>query len=222
MLGNVIFKDRKAAGQALAEALDAYRGRDDVLVLALPRGGVAVAFEVADYLQAPLDVLIVRKLGVPSQPELAMGAIASGGIRILNDEVVQMLHISQEAIERVARIEEAEVARREWQYRGDRAPQDVGDKIVILVDDGVATGSTMRAGIQALRKFAPARIVVAVPHGPVDTCEMLAEEADELVCLGMPEPYFAVGAWYSEFPQLSDEQVADLLMRASTGSGDSP
>ena len=219
MLGNVIFEDRKAAGRALARALSGYRGRDDVLVLALPRGGVAVAFEVAEYIHAPLDVLIVRKLGVPSQPELAMGAVASGGIRVMNEEVVRMLHIAPEVIERVAQAEAKEVARREQKYRGHQAPLPVKDRIVILVDDGVATGSTMRAGIQALRKLAPARLVVAVPHGPAQTCEVLAGEADELVCLETPEPYFAVGAWYGEFPQLSDEEVARFLASSRTGGG---
>jgi putative phosphoribosyl transferase len=209
-----IFNDRREAGRLLADALDRYRGRDDVLVLALPRGGLPVAFEVARSLGAPLDVLIVRKLGTPGQPELAMGAVASGGVRVLNDEVVSMLHIDEAAIQRVAEREEQELKRRELAYRGNHGLPDMRGLIVILVDDGLATGSTMRAGIRALRQLGPGKIVIAVPHGPPDTCETVRAEADELVCLEMPDPYLAVGCWYRSFPQLEDDEVRAYLQKA--------
>jgi len=209
----VPIRDRTSAGRALAEALKNYRGRDDVVVLALPRGGVPVASEVAGALGAQLDLMIVRKLGTPGQPELAMGAIASGGIRVLNDEIVSSLRISAEAINKVASREQQELERREQAYRGDRPRPAVEGKCIILIDDGVATGATMRAGIAALRRQRPARIIVAVPVAPFDTVELLRGEADEVVCLATPEPFFAIGRWYVEFPQLTDEEVREQLAR---------
>lgn len=210
-----IFLDRADAGRALGRALDAWRGRGDVIVLGLARGGVAVAFEVAESLGAPLDVFIVRKLGVPGQPELAMGAIASGGVRVLNPEVVRGLRISEADIDRVARDEEQELARRWRAYRGGLAPLAVTGKNVIVVDDGIATGSTMRAGVQALRKLGPARVIVAVPHAPPDAIDALSGDADEFVCLETPDPYFAVGCWYHDFRQVEDAEVRELLERAA-------
>lgn len=209
--GNRIFADRKAAGRALAQALTRFRGHQDVVVLALPRGGVPVAFEVADFLGAPLDVFIVRKLGVPGQPELAMGAIASGGGLVVNEDVVDALRIEPAAIDTVAKREAREILRREAAYRGDRPPINVMGKVVIVVDDGIATGATMRAGVRALRKLRPASIVIAVPHAPPDTCESLQDEADEIVCLEMPDPYIAVGRWYGNFPQITDAEVREFL-----------
>ncbi len=209
------FHDRVEAGRLLASELPQYAGRSDVLVLALPRGGVPVGYEVARALDAPLDVFVVRKLGVPGQPELAMGAIASGGIRVLNDEVVEMLGISSRAIEAVAVREQQELQRREQLYRGDRPAPELAGRVVILVDDGVATGSTMRAAVQALRKARASRTVVAVPVGAPETCRTLASEADEVVCTRMPEWFSAVGLWYEDFAQTSDEEVRDLLERAA-------
>jgi putative phosphoribosyl transferase len=184
------------------------------LVLALPRGGVPVGFEVAKALHAPLDVFIVRKLGVPGQEELAMGATATGKIRVLNEEVIRGLGIPDETVEAVAAVEERELERRERLYRGDRPAADVKDKPVILIDDGLATGSTMRAAIVALKRRHPARIVVAVPVAAA-TCDELRSEVDELVCAVTPEPFFSVGQWYENFSQTSDEEVQDLLKRAT-------
>jgi predicted phosphoribosyltransferase len=209
------FRDRFEAGRVLAEHLHKYANRPDVLVLALPRGGVPVGFEVARALNAPLDVFLVRKLGVPGHEELAMGAIASGGVRVLNDEVVNVLRIPEEVIDEVAAEEQRELERREREYRGDRPPPDVRGRVVILVDDGLATGSTMRAAVAALRKQHPARIVVAVPVGAPDTCAEFQDEADEVVCARSPEPFFAVGLWYADFSQTTDEEVHDLLRRAA-------
>lgn len=214
MLTNRIFADRREAGQELAKALAAYRGREDVVVLGLPRGGVPVAFEVAQFLGAPLDVLIVRKLGVPGHSELAMGAIAAGGVRLLNDEVVQALQIPMEQIERVVARERRELARRETAYRGERPPLELRGTVAVVVDDGMATGSTMRAAVQSLKMRGPARIVVAVPHAPADVVEALRELQVDVVCLEMPEPYFAVGSWYREFPQLEDAEVRSLMEKA--------
>jgi putative phosphoribosyl transferase len=211
----MLFRDRTEAGQILSNRLLAYANRSDVLVLALPRGGVPVAFEVARLLHAPLDVFLVRKLGVPGHEELAMGALASGGARVLNEEVVSGLHISEEVIATVAAREQEELARRERAYRGDRPAPEVRDRTVILVDDGLATGSTMRAAIAALRQQHPARIVVAVPVGAHDTCAELQTEADEAVCARTPEPFHAVGLWYDDFTQTTDEEVHDLLARAA-------
>ena len=186
-----------------------------MVVLALPRGGLPIGVEVAAALRAPLDVFVVRKLGVPQQPELAMGAIASGGVRVLNDDVVQVLNLTNEAIDRVAQIEQQELQRRERLYRGDRPFPKLEDQVVILVDDGLATGSTMRAAAQALRQQRPGKIVVAVPTGAAETCEDFSHEVDEIVCVIAPEAFQAVGSWYEEFPQISDEEVRDLLARSS-------
>ena len=210
------FRDRSEAGQLLAERLIAYAGRPDILVLALPRGGVPVAYEVARALGAPLDIFVVRKLGIPGHEELAMGAIASGGVRVLNDDVVQALHIPERVIEAVAARELRELERRERAYRGDRPAPDVRDRTVILVDDGLATGSTMRAAVAALRRLGPARIVVAVPTAAPSTCEEFRREADECICQITPEPFHAVGLWYQDFSQTTDDEVRDLLDRPTT------
>jgi len=209
------FLDRREAGRALARRLGAYAGRPDVLVLALPRGGVPVAFEVAKALRAPLDVFLVRKLGVPGQEELAMGAIATGGGVLLNDEVVQALGMPDEVIEEVAAAERQELRRREHLYRDGRPAPDVRGKTVILVDDGLATGSSMRAALRAIRRQGPARLVVAVPVGAMETCEELQAEADEVICARAPYPFYSVGQWYEDFTQTGDEEVHDLLGQAA-------
>jgi putative phosphoribosyl transferase len=213
------FRDRHDAGQVLAERLSHYRDRGDVLVLALPRGGVPVAFEVARALDAPLDVFLVRKLGVPGHEELAMGAIATGGVLVANQEVVDMLRIGTDLIDAVARREGQELLRRERLYRGGRPPPAVQGRVIILVDDGLATGSTMEAAVKALRQQQPSRIVVAVPIAPVDTCRALANEVDEIVCARTPEPFRAVGLWYADFSQTSDEEVRQLLDLARRAQG---
>src|SRR5438132_6420223 len=205
------FRDRHEAGRLLAEKLTAYAGRPEVIVLALPRGGVPVAYEVARALRAPLDIFLVRKLGLPGHEELAMGAVASGGIRVLNEEVVRALRIPEEVIDEVAAVELEELERRERLYRGDRPPPDVRGRTVILIDDGLATGSTMRAAIAALRQQHPARIVVAVPVGAPETCAEFQDEADEAICALTPEPFYAVGLWYGDFTQTTDKEVRDLL-----------
>lgn len=209
-----LFKNRIDAGRRLAARLNAYAHRTDVLVLGLPRGGVPVAFEVGQALDAPLDVFVVRKLGVPGHEELAMGAIASGGVRVLNDNVVGPLRIPNDVIEWVSARERAELERREQAYRGDRGALDVRGHTVILVDDGLATGSTLRAAIQALKKLQPARIVVAVPVAARSACLELRALVDEMVCVETPEPFGAVGLWYQDFTQTSDTEVHDLLARA--------
>jgi putative phosphoribosyl transferase len=208
------YLDRIDAGRALAGLLAKYAGRDDVIVLGLPRGGVPVAAEVARALHAPLDAFLVRKLGVPGHEELAMGAIASGGVRVLNDSVVQMLAIPGDAIDRVAEREGRELARRDRAFRGDRPLPDMSGKTVILVDDGLATGATMRAAVKALKAMNPARVVVAVPVGAAETCAQLREDA-EVVCAITPSPFHAVGAWYEEFGQTSDEEVQAALRAAA-------
>jgi putative phosphoribosyl transferase len=208
------FHDRSEAGRLLAEKLAAFADRPDVLVLALPRGGVPVGFEVARALRVPLDVFLVRKLGVPGREELAMGALASGGVRLLNEEVVRVLRISDKVIKAVAASEERELERRERAYRGDRPPPDVRGRTVILVDDGLATGTSMRAVIAALRRLEPARIVVAVPLAAATTCEEFRADNEEIVCVRTPEPFYAVGLWYEDFSQTSDEEVRDLLEKA--------
>jgi putative phosphoribosyl transferase len=205
------FADRHEAGAILATQLQAYKERNDLVVLGLPRGGVPVAFEVAMALGAPLDVFVVRKLGVPGHAELAMGAIASGGIRVLNDDVVAWYGLPPAAIEEVARVEQSELERREREYRNDQPLVDLTGKTVVLVDDGLATGSTMKAAVQAVRAKDPARIVVAVPVGARDTCRALATSADEVVCARMPEPFSAVGLWYRDFSQTTDAEVRELL-----------
>lgn len=208
------FDNRTQAGRLLGQALLHYAGREDIIVLALPRGGVPVAFEVVKAINAPLDLMLVRKLGTPGQEELAMGAIAPGEVRVLNPDIVHSLRISEEIIEAVAKRERKELDRRQRAYRGDRPPPQVQGRCVILVDDGLATGATMRTAIKAIRQQQPSRIVVAVPVAPADTVQTLREEADEVVCLATPEPFWAIGSWYREFPQTSDEEVKDLLERA--------
>jgi len=211
----MLFPDRTEAGRLLASRLMKYAGRPDVLVLGLPRGGIPVAFEVARELSVPLDVFLVRKLGVPGREELAMGAIATGGVKILNEDVVRALGISDEVIDEVAAAEQAELERRQRAYRGDRPAPKVRGRTVILIDDGLATGSTMRAAVASLRRQGPARIVVGVPVGAPGTCAELQEEADEVICARMPEPFYAVGFWYRDFSQTTDEEVHDLLERAA-------
>jgi len=207
------FRNRNEAGRLLAEKLTAYANRSDVLVLALPRGGVPVAYEVARRLGAPLDVFLVRKLGVPGYEELAMGAVATGGVRVLNDEIVRGLGISEHEIDAAAARELQELARRQRLYRGDRPLPDIAGRTVILVDDGLATGATMRAAIAAVRQQQPARIVIAVPTASPDTCEALKAEADDVVCAMTPEPFLAVGHWYEDFTQTTDDEVRELLAR---------
>jgi predicted phosphoribosyltransferase len=209
------FRDRTEAGRRLAEVLAPYAGRPNLLILALPRGGVPVAYEVARALHAPLDLLLVRKLGVPGHEELAMGAIASGGVRILSEDVISMLGIDDREISTVAAVEEEELARRERLYRDGRPPPDVRGRTVILVDDGLATGSTMRAAAAALKVQGPERLIVAVPVAPPETCEALAQEVDDVVCALSPEPFLSVGTWYQDFTQTSDGEVRDLLRRAA-------
>ncbi|MGB8702825.1 MAG: phosphoribosyltransferase [Thermosynechococcaceae cyanobacterium] len=205
------FRDRTEAGQQLATKLSAYAHRADVLVIGLPRGGVPVAAEVATALHAPLDICLVRKLGVPGHQELAMGAIASGGVRVLNDDLLDWLGISDQTIDEVAARELRELERRDHKYRGDRPPPDLRDRTVVLVDDGLATGSTMRAAIAAIRQQSPQRIVVAVPVGASETCEEIRRETDEVVCLRTPDPLYAIGLWYENFAQTTDEEVCKLL-----------
>jgi len=211
----LIYADRREAGALLAAELEQYRGRSDVVVLALPRGGVPVAYEVARALEAPLDVFVVRKLGAPGHRELAMGAIASGGVRVLNRDVIGWYGISPVAIEATAREELAELERRERAYREGRGALDIKGKIVILVDDGLATGSSMKAAVQAVRSRGPARIVVAVPVGAPQTCSELQELADEVVCGRTPDDFAAVGQWYADFSQTEDAEVRELLREAA-------
>jgi putative phosphoribosyl transferase len=213
------FRDRREAGRQLAEALAGYAGRPGVLVLALPRGGVPVGYEVAQALHAPLDVMLVRKLGVPGHEELAMGAIASGGVRIVSKDVVSTLGIAEREIAAVAAAEEEELARRERAYRDALPPPDVKGRSVILVDDGLATGSTMRAAAAALRAQGAKHLVVAVPVAPPETCEALRTEVDEVVCALEPEPFLAVGLWYEDFSQTTDDEVRELLHRAAEAHG---
>ena len=212
------FRDRTEAGRRLAEKLVEYADRPDVLVLALPRGGVPVGYEVAWALEAPLDVFVVRKLGVPGHEELAMGAIASGGALVFNEDVIQALKPPFRVVQAVAARELRELQRRERAYRGDRPAPDVRGRIVILVDDGLATGSTMRAAVAALRRLGPDLIVVAVPTAAPSACAELGLEADECICCIRPDPFYAVGTWYEDFSQTSDEEVRDLLERATAGT----
>ena len=205
------FADRREAGQELASRLRKYAGRDDSIVLALPRGGVPVAYEIAEALDAPLDIFVVRKLGMPGHPEFAMGAIASGGIRVLSDDVIRWYGISPAAIDAVAREELAELERREREYRRGRPMTDLRGRTAILVDDGLATGSTMRAAVQAVRALGPARVVVAVPVGAPSTCEEFTDITDETVCARTPEPFTAVGLWYRDFSETSDDEVRAAL-----------
>ncbi len=209
------YRDRREAGRVLATLLGEYAARDDVLVLALPRGGVPVAVEVAEALGAPLDLFLVRKLGVPGHEELAMGAIASGGTRTLNADVVQALHIPERVIDSVVASEKRELARRERLYRGARPLPEIEGKQVILVDDGLATGATMRAALQALRGHEPAAIIVAVPVAARASCELFQGEAEQVICALTPDPFQAVGLWYEDFSQTTDEEVRELLARAA-------
>jgi putative phosphoribosyl transferase len=207
------FINRKDAGQQLARHLGRYIDQTDVLVLGLPRGGIPVGAEIAKLLHAPLDVFLVRKLGVPGQEELAMGAIASGGVRVLNEEVIRQIGITSETIEQVTQIERAELKRREEAYRGDRPTLDARGKTVILVDDGLATGASMYAALLAIREQHPARIVVAVPVAAPETFHAFQALVDEMICALTPTPFYGVGAWYEDFSQVSDEQVRALLDR---------
>ena len=211
----MIFRDRTDAGKILAGHLGQYADRRDVVVLALPRGGVPVAFEVAEKLNAPLDVIIVQKLGTPGQEELAMGAIASGNVKILNHYVIEQLGISQAQIASAVAHEQKELQRRERFYRGDRPPIDVSGRIVILIDDGLATGSSMRAAAAAIRQRQPSQLVLAVPVASESTCAELKEEVDEVVCAVTPMAFYAVGQWYQEFSQTTDQEVRELLTRAA-------
>ena len=212
---NNSYQNRFESGRRLAAELSEYANRDDVVILALPRGGVPVAFEVARSLKAPLDIFLVRKLGLPGYEELAMGAIASGGVRVINDDVVRQFRISQHVMDAVAAEQERELQRREQMYRAGREPLEVSGKTVILIDDGLATGSTMRAAVQALRLMEAGVIVVAVPVGAADTCQILRGEADVVVCAQSPEDFTAVGRWYVDFTQTTDEEVCELLNRAA-------
>jgi putative phosphoribosyl transferase len=212
----MLFRDRTEAGQRLAENLTVYGNRADVLVVALPRGGVPVAFEVAQALHVRMDILVVRKLGVPGQEELAMGAITSGGIAVMNPAVIAMETISEETVHKVAKRELTEVARRERAYRGDRPLPIVEGCTVILVDDGLATGSSMHAAVRVIRQQSPARLVVAVPVAAEQTCQDFRDEVDEIVCAMTPQPFRAVGLWYDNFSQTTDEEVHDLLHKAWT------
>ena len=209
----MIFANRAEAGRSLAWRLERYANRDDVVVLGIPRGGVPVAFEVATALSAPLDVFLLRKLGVPGQEELAFGAIASGDVRVLDREILRTLSISPSEVERITARAEHELKRREIIYRGNQPPLSVAGKTVILVDDGIATGASLLAGIRALRQSRPANIVVAVPVAPPPVCERLAREVDEIVCVVTPEPFGAVGQFYDDFSQVEDEEVFQLLER---------
>ena len=211
------FRNRTEAGRLLAARLAAYSNRDDVTVLALPRGGVPVAFEVGLALKAPLDVFLVRKLGVPGHEELAMGAIATGSVRVLNADVVRHLHIPPRVIDSVAQAEQRELERRESLYRAGRPPSPLTGRILILVDDGLATGSTMLAAVEAVRRLNPARVIVAVPVAPRSTAREFKDRADDFVCVLSPEPFDGVGRWYDDFRQTSDEEVQDLLKRAVFG-----
>jgi putative phosphoribosyl transferase len=210
----MLFKDRADAGRQLSSRLRHFAGRSGVLVLALPRGGVPVGFEVARALMSPLDVLVVRKLGVPGQEELAMGAIASGGIHVINSDIVYALDISVQQVEEKVALEQRELERREHLYRGDRRAPEISGHTVILVDDGVATGSTMRVAIRAVRQQNPELLIVAVPVASNSVCQQLDEEADSVVCLNTAVDFYAVGQWYRSFTQTSDEEVRDLLDRA--------
>jgi predicted phosphoribosyltransferase len=209
------FRDRTEAGRILARELAGYAGRDGVVVLALPRGGVPVGYELAKALGAPLDVFVVRKIGVPGHEELAMGAIATGGVLVLDESLIRRLGLSERQVARVVAAEQRELERREAAYRGDREPPDVEGKTVILVDDGLATGSTMRAAALAARRHNPERVVVAVPVAAAETCDHFRDAVDDVVCVLTPAPFFAVGLWYEDFSQTTDEEVRELLARAA-------
>jgi putative phosphoribosyl transferase len=218
---NMIFHNRVEAGRLLAGKLKAYAGRKDVVVLGIPRGGVPVAFEVANALRTPLDIFLSRKLGVPWQEELAFGALATGGVRILDQDLVRELNLSEKEIERISKTVSAELERRQRVYRGSRPPLELEGETVLLIDDGIATGSSMRAAIQALRQMKPAKIVVAIPVAPPQTCKRLKSEVDELVSLYTPEFFFAIGQFYEDFSQVADEEVTELLRRSAPQAGPS-
>lgn len=209
------FANRTDAGRRLAKELQQYANRPDVIVLALPRGGVPIGYEVANALGVPLDVFVVRKIGLPWQEELAMGAVASGGVRVLDRNLIRVAHVSDADVERIADAEERELERRERLYRGDRPFPDLNARTVILVDDGLATGASMRAAVAALREEKPARIVVAVPVAAPETCDAFRSIADEIVCAETPEPFQAVGQWYDDFSQTTDDDVKELLARGT-------
>jgi len=209
------FKDRRDAGRVLARKLSAYKGHTDVIVLALPRGGVPVAYEVALALNVPLDVFIVRKLGLPGREELAIGAIASGGIRVLNNDIIRVLNVPEEVINIVARNELQELQRREHRYRGDRPAPEVRDRKVILIDDGLATGASMRAAVVGVLAQHPARIIIAVPAAAPELCNAFEFEVDEMVCGMTPEPFYGLGRWYEDFSQTTDEEVRMFLAEAN-------
>jgi putative phosphoribosyl transferase len=209
-----LFKDRRDAGIELAKQLNHYKDRENVTVLGLPRGGVPVAFEVAKALEAPMDVFLVRKLGVPGHEELAMGAIASGGVRVLNEDVVGALDIPSRLIDKIAEREQEELEHREQAYRGGKPQLNNSGKTVILVDDGLATGSSMRAAVEGLRAQGPEKIIVAVPTASPETCEAFENDVDEIVCAETPSPFYGVGLWYTDFSQTSDEEVRALLQEA--------
>ncbi len=209
-----MFKDRREAGQQLAQELTQYKNQEDLVVLGLPRGGVPVAYEVAEALNCPLDVFIVRKLGVPGQPELAMGAIASGDVQVLNENVVNRAGVSEQQIKKIAQKVKEELEKREEAYRGARPDINLKDKIVLLIDDGLATGASMRAAVSALKEHEPQKIVVAVPTAPKDTCGEFESMVDEVICLRNPSPFWGVGGSYQNFSQTSNEEVRELLNQA--------
>jgi putative phosphoribosyl transferase len=213
--GMIPFKDRRDAGRTLAQKLTPYAGQPDLLILALPRGGVPVAYEVARALNAPLDIFLVRKLGLPGREELAIGAIATGGVRVLNRDIIRTLSIPDEVINFVARREIQELQRREQLYRGDRPALEVRDRTIIIIDDGLATGASMRAAVAGLRAHHPARIVVAVPIAAENVCEAFRTEVDEIICAITPEPFYGVGRWYENFSQITDQEVRILLVKAN-------
>lgn len=210
----MIYKNRQQAGRRLAEELSQFAGNKDAVVLGLARGGVPIAYEVADALELPMDVFLVQKLGVPGHEELAMGAIASGGVRVLNEDVLSQIDISEAEISRVVEEEQRELERREQTYRSEEKRIQLQGKIGILVDDGLATGASMRAAVEALRKQSPRSIVVAVPTAAEETCASLEKIVDELICAETPSPFYGVGMWYQDFSQTTDEEVRDLLKRA--------